>query len=520
MRFFFSTSILLIVGHSWAQNALPVISNLATSYDTDSKRITITYDVSDAEGEALAITLLASNGGREGFGVSTQTATGDVGPAIPPGANKTIVWDATELAAQGGPYRIKLIADDGFQIDIQGIVDQVDSARLLANLQFIEGVRHRTAGRAKLSAVKDSIESRFVAAGLETRRQDFPFGNATGQNIIGRKVGTTQGDTAYLITGHLDTVDDSPGADDNGSSVAGIMEVARVLAPYRFAKTVRFVQFDLEEAGLVGSSYYVANSVPDPKAIKGVFNMEMIGYFSNEPNSQTLPQGFGQLYPAVSAQLEADQFRGNYITNIGDQNSTAMIAAYDGAAVRYVPGLKSISIAAPASWATLTPDLGRSDHAPFWRKGIPALMLTDGANFRNPNYHTPRDVISTLDFTFMSNVVKAVVGAVAEQAGLQHSTVAEAEVDLTVSVDNPLTRTLVVSPNPARGVLTLDFGVLALTEVAVQMFNSAGQVVWAETLQLSGGRSARLDIGDLVPGVYSLVLVANGQQASREVVVE
>ena len=425
-----------------AQNALPVISNVAPRYDAQAKRLTVTYDVADAEGETLAVAFLVSDDGGASYRVNTRDASGDVGAAVAPG---------------GGNYRLKLVADDGFRIDIQG-------------------VKHRTAGLAKLNAIKDSIERRFAEAGLETNRQDFPFGTFTGQNIIGVKAGTTHGDSAYIVNGHFDTVSDSPGADDNGSSIAALMEITRLLAPYTFKKSIRFIEFDLEEIGLVGSTYYADESVADPRLIKGMFNLESIGYFTNQPNTQTVPPGFNQLYPEVYAALVADRFRGNYITNIGDQNSRRLMAAYDRSAARYVPGLKTVAIAAPPNWATLTPDLGRSDHAPFWRKGIPALMITGGGNFRSPHYHTPGDVVGTLDFAFMSDVVKALVGAIAEEAGITHSAEAVAAFEVVVSVDNWLARALVVSPVPARAVLHLSFGDLDLREVRAKVFNGAGQL--------------------------------------------
>jgi len=165
----------------------------------------------------------------------------------------------------------------------------VASNRIMANLEFIEGIRHRTANEPHLEAVKDTIEQRFIAANLIANREDFLFGSYTGQNVVGHLEGANHSDTTYIIDGHFDTVSDSPGADDNGSAVAGMLEVARVLGPYQFKKSLRFIGFDLEEEGLLGAFNYTAEDIPDAETIKGVFNLEMIGYYTEEPNTQEFP---------------------------------------------------------------------------------------------------------------------------------------------------------------------------------------------------------------------------------------
>ncbi|MFK8054831.1 MAG: M28 family peptidase [Saprospiraceae bacterium] len=520
MRILLCSTLLLLTIQLLAQNQSPEITNVISQYDDATQQLVVGYDVFDAEGEAITVTFLISDNDGESYDINTTGATGDLGASVLSGTGKSIVWDATGLLSGSGDYKVKLVADDLFQINIQSIVDQVDSNRLLRDMQFIEGVRHRTANPNHLEAVKDTIEQRFLAASLETMRQDFPRGTYTGQNILGRLEGTTQSDSTYIIDGHFDTVNDSPGADDNGSAVAGLLEAARVLAPYRFEKSLRFLGFDLEEAGLLGSVYFADNGLLGSEVVKGVFNMEMIGYYTDAPNSQTLPAGFEILYPDVQAALIADEFRGNYITNIGDQNSAALIAAYDAAAAQYVPGLKTVSFAAPAAWQSVTPDLGRSDHAPFWVQNIPALMLTDGANFRNPNYHTANDLVSTLDFTFMSNVVKALVGAVAEEAGVQHSTVATIDFSVVSSVSNTLDCVLRLSPVPVKGSLELEFGLCSAMALELRLYDASGRVFLQRSVNANDGQRTSLDLEGLSPGVYMLNLRNGKQLMTRKVVVE
>jgi len=507
---------LLVSTTLFAQNGYPTISNLSIDFDDNTKIITATYNLFDPESESMDIHFFVSDDAGQSYLLNTSNATGDVGPGILSGIDKTIVWDATGLLTGNGDYRIKIVADDLFQFDIQAIVDQVDSNRILANLEFIEGIRHRNVNAAHLEAVKDTIEQRFIDANLVTNREDFLFANYTGQNIVGRLEGTIHSDTTYIIDGHFDTVSDSPGADDNGSAIAGMLEVARVLAPYRFNKTLSYIGFDLEEEGLLGSFNYTAEDIAASETVKGVFNLEMIGYYTEEPNSQAFPTGFELLYPDVQAELAADQFRGNFITNIGDQNSLELIAAFEAAAVTYVPELKVISLAAPESWTVLTPDFGRSDHAPFWLTGIPALMLTDGSEFRNPFYHSPNDLLETLDFTFMSNVVKAVVGAVIDEAGIQHSSFITGDFSVLTSNENVLDCGLSISPIPTDNNLNLHFKNCAFPSLDIQIFNSVGKLVL--TKKLTTTSSTKLDLSNFDTGLY-LLKASNGDQSiSRKII--
>lgn len=512
MRQLFILTFLCLTAQLSAQNERPEINNLDISII--GPEIEIGYDLSDAEGESIKMSLLVSMDGLP-FTVVGDEASGDIGFPIEPGLAKTITW----TPPQEGNYRIKLVADDLYEIDIQSIVDQVDSNRLRSDLEFIEGVRHRTANPSHLEAVKNEIEQRFMTANLDTYRQDFAFGNYTGQNIIGTWTGGDKVDTSYIVDGHFDSVDDSPGADDNGSAVAGMLEVLRVLAPYEFSKTLRFIGFDLEEAGLRGAIAYVSNQIPVTETIEGVFNLEMIGYHSNEPNSQTFPAGFEILYSEQYAAIEADEFRGNFITNIGDQNSGALQMAYDNAAAQYVPGLKVTSLLAPPNWQAITPDFGRSDHAPFWIQGIPALMLTDGSNFRNPFYHSPNDLVETLDFTFMTNVVKAVVGAVAEEAEINHSTTVTSEVSYIASVHHSLDCGLNISPIPTDKYLRLSFDNCPFQQLEVQLFDVLAKLVLKETIRPNFEEGVTLDLKNLEAGVYWLNVSDGAKSLSRKVVV-
>ena len=239
-----------------------------------------------------------------------------------------------------------------------------------------------------------------------------------GAGFIPNVLNTDIIDEIVLVTAHFDTVPGSPGADDNGSGLAGLLECARVLADWESPRTLHLVAFDLEETqsqgrGLFGSRAYAARAHERGEKIVGVFNFEMIGYTDLAENSQRLPEGFELLASDMVADLHARGMRGDFLTVVANQASVVVQQAFAASAKRHAPELPFYSVVAPSD-LELSPDLLRSDHYAFWETGFPALMLTDTANFRNPNYHKPTDVPDTLDYSFMASVVKATLGATIE----------------------------------------------------------------------------------------------------------
>jgi hypothetical protein len=410
-----------------AGNDPPEVTNASATVDIENEFVLFSYDLLDVEQDVIEITLKVSSDGGETYKVPVDSVEGDIGYPIAPGKGKQIIWhydpenvSFDEMSVDG--FIAKIIADDLHEVDIQELVDQVDSLNLRNDLTFIEGVRHRIAGFAHLEATKDFIEERFLSNGLQVNRHEFSFEGYSAANIIGRLPGQSQEEVTYIIDAHFDTVSNSPGADDNGSGVVGMLEAMRVLSAHNFAHTIRFIGFDQEEELGVGAGSwkYVNQAIPPYEQIEGVFNFEMIGYSCNQPNCQTLPVGFSQLFPEFYASVAAHDFRGNFIASVANENSSPIRLAFDNYADEFVPELKVLSLSVAGN-GHIAPDLRRSDHAFFWDAGYQALMLSDTANFRNPNYHTANDTSGSLDFDFMANVVKATVATVAKLADIQHS---------------------------------------------------------------------------------------------------
>ena len=229
----------------------------------------------------------------------------------------------------------------------------------------------------------------------------------TYRNVIGMAVPAAtkvqQELPPLIVAAHFDTVEGSPGADDNASGLAVLLEVARRVRAVPLARPVQFIAFSLEEENLLGSLAYAAHMRTTGQAMLGAIVLECVGYASTEEGSQQTPPGVPISVPSV----------GNFLAIIGNGASAELTGSVERAAKQHVP---VIPLVVPGQ-GELLPDTRRSDHAAFWYYGYPAVMLTDTANYRNPNYHQPTDTVDTLNLVFMSQVIDGVAAAVGELAG-------------------------------------------------------------------------------------------------------
>lgn len=513
-------ALLFLSAAAVAQNQVPVISNVSVIAPWNTGQVLIDYDVADNENDNVDIKIAFSADG-ENYVVTAGTVSGDVGFPIAPGTGKHIIWNYDTISNVTN-YSIRLIADDRQIPSIQDIVDQVDSVLLRNDLEYVASeVRHYSANPTHLEDVKDSIEARFVDAGLNVYRQDFPRAGYTGQNIIGKKAGLGSEASTFIVDAHFDSVDDAPGADDNGSGVVGVLEALRVLAPYNFEKSIKFIGFDFEEsvgvAGTYGSLVYTQSQIPDWEIIEGVANYEMIGYYTNEVNSQQIPFGFNFLFPDQYAEVIADSSRGNFLINAGDTESSAFTAAFDSLTALYVPALKVTSIVLPND-GLIAADFRRSDHANFWDIDVPAVMLTDGANFRNLDYHTPNDTVGALNFTFMSNIVKGTVATIATLAGLQHSSYFDAGNVIASIPESNFVCDITVFPNPVKNKLTVKTGDCFQQGFNLTVVDVQGKLVKAE--KIAANSQSEISFENIPSGNYFVVMEDGGKRSVKKVVVE
>ena len=266
-------------------------------------------------------------------------------------------------------------------------------ARLLADLAAIARERDPDAAPAGHAFVADHIDRQFRAlgaAGVHT----FEYRRRTHRNLVLDLPGRND-DGFVLVGAHYDGVPGSPGADDNASAIAVLLEMARAFAADPPRCRLRLLAFDLEERDLVGSRAYAAALHQRREPLALMIALEMLGYADRRPGSQRYPPGLCYLYPD----------RGDFIGLIGNLRAMPQLRR----AARIVR--RSVAcewLAVPWRGRVLS-DTRRSDHAPFWDLGYPAFMVTDTADMRNPNYHTAGDRIETLDLDFLAAVCTGLI---------------------------------------------------------------------------------------------------------------
>jgi Zn-dependent M28 family amino/carboxypeptidase len=286
--------------------------------------------------------------------------------------------------------------------------EQVDRKGYEADLTAIAAPR--SPGTPHWQEVQDLCASRFAELGFDVERHAYP----TGVNVIGVRQGKSKPAERVVVSAHYDSVPNCAGADDNGTGTAGVLEAARVLSKDDHERTLVVACWDEEERGLIGSSAYAARAKANGEAIVLSLVFEMIGYRSTEPNSQEVDAALAAVFPDAAAQIAANDNRGDFLLVVNDE--TAMTAVTDMQKVATDVKLPIVNISLLAPLTKSIDGLRRSDHAPFWDAGFPALFVTDTANFRNPHYHClsqTADAMADIDFDFAIANVKIVVGAAA-----------------------------------------------------------------------------------------------------------
>jgi Zn-dependent M28 family amino/carboxypeptidase len=268
-------------------------------------------------------------------------------------------------------------------------------ARLLADLAEVARERDPDEAPAGHAFVADYIHHQFRALG-SARAHAFEYRRRTHRNLILDLPGPDNREFV-LVGAHYDGVPGSPGADDNASAIAALLEMARAFAAEPPRRRLRLVAFDLEERDLAGSRAYAAELQRQGEPLALMLALEMLGYADRRAGSQRYPPGFRYVYPD----------RGDFIGLIGN--------------LRAIPPLhraaRIVRRSVPCEWLAVPwrgcvlPDTRRSDHAPFWDLGYPAIMVTDTADMRNPHYHTAGDRIETLDFDFLAAVCTGLIEA-------------------------------------------------------------------------------------------------------------
>jgi hypothetical protein len=286
--------------------------------------------------------------------------------------------------------------------------------RIRSHIRALAGVRHPLAAPEALERAADYLMESLGSLGYEMAEHRFPDNGRPFRNIIATRRGLHRPHERVAVLAHYDTVTGTPGADDNASGVAVLLEMARVLAQFRFERTVHFIGVSLEEnekdddpcSGTRGSRALAAHAREEGWSIEGVVVLESVAY-AGDSVVQTVPPGLAIPVPEA----------GNFVAVVGNERSKELIDAFVRAVKRYRCDLPHVVLAVPGN-GELLPDSRRSDHAPFWDEGFRAVMVTDTTNFRSPHYHRPSDTLATLNLEFAAKVCGATAGLILDMARL------------------------------------------------------------------------------------------------------
>ncbi|MCP9438802.1 MAG: M28 family peptidase, partial [Nitrospira sp.] len=228
--------------------------------------------------------------------------------------------------------------------------------RLRAHLDALIGERHPLSSLLHLRHAEQYLRRQFAAAGLVVTTHEFDAMGGLHRNVIGTLHPTTtsmeETQPPLILAAHYDTVEGSPGADDNASALAVLIEVAHRIRSAGLRQPLQFIAFSLEEEGLIGSQTYTAQLIASRQSLHGAIVLECVGYASHEEGSQTIPPGVPISVPTV----------GNFLGVIGNHASASFTHAVAQAMSRHVP---VIPLIVPGN-GELLPDTRRSDHTAFW----------------------------------------------------------------------------------------------------------------------------------------------------------
>jgi Zn-dependent M28 family amino/carboxypeptidase len=255
----------------------------------------------------------------------------------------------------------------------------------------------------QLDAAGDFVLAQLRSAGANPDIRSYEVDGRTYRNFVAR-FGPAEGQL-LVIGAHYDACGSTPGADDNASGTAALIELTRLLAGKAPARPVELVAYTLEEppyfrTGAMGSAHHAEGLHRQGREVRLMIAVEMIGFYRDTPRSQAFPMaGLDLLYPDT----------GNFIAVVGKFSDFGTMRRVKGLFLG-ASNLPVETINAPAS----VPGVDFSDHRNYWKFGIPAVMVTDTAFLRNPNYHGSGDTADTLDYPRMAKVVRALYAVAME----------------------------------------------------------------------------------------------------------
>ncbi len=362
---------------------------------------------------------------------------------------------------------------------ISDIIDQLQEDSLKSHIQNLQDFETRLCITPQFFESALWVADKFESYGLESVEVDtfdFTFYGEEYEsaNVQAELPGTLDEPGIVLITGHLDAITNgspytfAPGADDNASGCATVLEAARIMSQYEFPNTVRFVCFGAEELGLIGSEYYAENAFNAGENIVAVMNLDMILYGPETNRALFVPY---------------------------DSQSEFISTMFEEAAATYVPELDVNVVYSPGTTY--------SDHASFWQKGYAALLGIEAAIDDNPHYHQDSDILANYEEYWP-------FGTLCAKASLAFTALAASTDWLGIEGSVPPVPVITVFPNPASTTLGIMMG--SASPSSVSLYDLSGRLVLT-------GAGGNLDVSALTSGVYLLRAGIDGDVQSARVVI-
>ncbi|MCR4301248.1 MAG: M28 family peptidase [Sulfuricaulis sp.] len=293
-------------------------------------------------------------------------------------------------------------------ISKNAMAGDISEASLRTHVQVLAGdIGERNVFRPRaLRAAADYLRRQWAQQGYQVIAHEYTLDGGRWANLEVVRPGRRAPDEIVIIGAHYDSVHGSPGANDNGSGMAALLELSRLYVSRQTDRSVRFVAFVNEEppffaTGDMGSRRYARAARAKNEDIRAMLSLETIGYFSDTPGSQQYPPFFAPFFPD----------RGNFIGMVSNFGSRALlrraVAAFRAA------GDFPVEYVSTFGWV---PGVDWSDHGSFWNEGYPAIMVTDTALYRYPYYHSARDTPDKLDYPRLARVTAALATVIEELA--------------------------------------------------------------------------------------------------------
>lgn len=288
-------------------------------------------------------------------------------------------------------------------------LQRAERLRQNVDLLFEAGKERNIFNLQGLRGAEKNIERSLSDTGYEIFREEFVSQGIPVHNIRVEIRGNKRPEEIVVVGAHYDSVRGSPGANDNGSGVALLLELARVLSDAPQERTVRFIFFVNEEPPFfwteeMGSVRSAKLAKSKNEKIVGMLSLETLGYYENEENTQRYPAMLSWFYPS----------RGNFVAFVGMSSSSKLLKC---AIERFRHHATVPSEGAALPW--IIPHVGSSDHWSYWREGYPAIMLTDTAMYRYRHYHTSEDTPARLNYRMMSRVFEGIEPMVKDLSRVQ-----------------------------------------------------------------------------------------------------